>query len=54
MMTRLNEPLHASMKIQVRNQSPWELDPASSEGFNERITREGTSESRKKSEAEPS
>jgi hypothetical protein len=36
-----NEPLHASEKIKARDQSRWELDPASSEGYEERMKREG-------------
>jgi hypothetical protein len=36
-----NEPLHTSEKIKARDQSRWELDPASSEGYEERMKREG-------------
>jgi hypothetical protein len=36
-----NEPLHSSEKIKARDQSRWELDPASSEGFEERMKHEG-------------
>jgi Family of unknown function (DUF6335) len=36
-----NEPLHGSDKIEGRDQSRWELDPASSEGYEERMRREG-------------
>lgn len=36
-----NEPLHTSEKIAARDQSRWELDPASSEGYDERMKREG-------------
>ena len=32
-----NEPLHTSEKIEARDQSRWELDPASSEGYDERM-----------------
>lgn len=36
-----NEPLHASEKIKARDQSRWELDPASSEGYEGRMKHEG-------------
>lgn len=36
-----NEPLQTSEKIKARDQSRWELDPASSEGYEERMKREG-------------
>ena len=36
-----NEALHTSEKIAARDQSRWELDPASSEGYDERMKREG-------------
>jgi hypothetical protein len=36
-----NEPLHSSEKMEARDQSRWELDPASSEGFAERMKHEG-------------
>ena len=36
-----NEPLHTTEKIVARDQSRWELDPASSEGYEERMKREG-------------
>ena len=36
-----NEPLHTSEKIKARGQSRWELDPASSEGYEERMKHEG-------------
>jgi hypothetical protein len=36
-----NEPLHSSKKMEARDQSRWELDPASSEGYAERMKREG-------------
>ena len=36
-----NEPLHTNEKIAARDQSRWELDPASSEGYEERMKREG-------------
>jgi len=36
-----NEPLHTSEKMAARDQSRWELDPASSEGYEERMKREG-------------
>jgi hypothetical protein len=35
------EPLHTTEKIQARDQHRWELDPASSEGFAERMKHEG-------------
>jgi hypothetical protein len=36
-----NEPLQTSERIQDRDLSRWELDPASSEGFQERMRHEG-------------
>ena len=36
-----NEPLHTTEKIDERDRSRWELDPASSEDYNERVNREG-------------
>jgi hypothetical protein len=36
-----NEPLHTSEKIEARDQSRWELDPASSEGYEGRMKHEG-------------
>jgi hypothetical protein len=36
-----NEPLQTNEKIAARDQSRWELDPASSEGYEERMKREG-------------
>lgn len=36
-----NEPLHTSEKMEARDQSRWELDPASSAGYEERMKREG-------------
>jgi len=36
-----NEPLHTTEKVEARDQHRWELDPASSEGFDERMKREG-------------
>lgn len=36
-----NEPMHMSEKIKARDQNRWELDPASSEDFAERIKNEG-------------
>lgn len=36
-----NEPLHTTEKIAARDQHRWELDPASSEGFDERMKHEG-------------
>lgn len=36
-----DEPLRASEKIKNRDQSRWELDPASSEGYEGRMKREG-------------
>ncbi|MGB7623686.1 MAG: DUF6335 family protein [Terriglobia bacterium] len=38
-----HEPLHASEKIKPRDQSWWEPDPASSEGYEERMKRVGKS-----------
>ena len=36
-----NEPLHTTEKVEARDAHRWELDPASSEGFDERMKREG-------------
>lgn len=35
------EPLHTTEKVEARDQHRWELDPASSEGFDERMKHEG-------------
>jgi hypothetical protein len=35
------EPLHTTEEVEARDQHRWELDPASSEGFSERIKHEG-------------
>ena len=35
------EPLHTTEKIEARDAHRWELDPASSEGFDERMKHEG-------------
>lgn len=36
-----NEPLHPNEKVAARDKSRWELDPASSEGYEERMKHEG-------------
>ena len=36
-----NEPLHTSEKVEERDRRRWELDPASSEDYNDRVNREG-------------
>ncbi|HLG15198.1 MAG TPA: DUF6335 family protein [Blastocatellia bacterium] len=36
-----NEPLHTTEKVDLRDRNRWELDPASSEDYNERVNREG-------------
>ena len=36
-----SEPLHTTEKVAARDKHRWELDPASSEGFEERMKREG-------------
>lgn len=36
-----NEPLHTTEKIEERDRQRWELDPASSEDYNDRVNREG-------------
>ena len=36
-----NEPLHSTEKVAARDQHRWDLDPASSEGFDERMNNEG-------------
>ena len=36
-----NEPLHAAEKVEERDRKRWELDPASSEDYNDRVNREG-------------
>jgi hypothetical protein len=35
------EPLHTTEKVEARDEHRWELDPASSEGFDERMKHEG-------------
>ena len=35
------EPLNTTEKVEARDQHRWELDPASSEGFDERMKHEG-------------
>jgi hypothetical protein len=35
------EPLHTTEKVEARDEHRWELDPASSEGYNERMKHEG-------------
>ena len=35
------EPLHTTEKLEARDEHRWELDPASSEGFGERMKHEG-------------
>lgn len=35
------EPLHTTEKLEARDEHRWELDPASSEGFAERMKHEG-------------
>ena len=36
-----NEPLHPGDKVSERDRKRWELDPASSEDYNQRVNREG-------------
>jgi hypothetical protein len=36
-----NEPLHTTEKIDERDRRRWELDPASSEDYGDRVNREG-------------
>jgi hypothetical protein len=36
-----NEPLHTTDKVDERDRNRWELDPASSEDYNDRVNREG-------------
>ena len=36
-----NEPLHTTEKIDERDRHRWELDPASSEDYNDRVNHEG-------------
>jgi hypothetical protein len=36
-----NEPLHPAEKVEERDRKRWELDPASSEDYNDRVNREG-------------
>jgi len=36
-----NEPLQSSEKVSERDRKRWELDPASSEDYNDRVNREG-------------
>lgn len=36
-----NEPLNTGEKVEERDRKRWELDPASSEDYNDRVNREG-------------
>jgi len=36
-----NEPLHTTDKVEERDRRRWELDPASSEDYNDRVNHEG-------------
>jgi hypothetical protein len=36
-----NEPLNTNEKLEARDLHRWELDPASSAGYEERMKREG-------------
>lgn len=36
-----NEPLHTTDKVEERDRRRWELDPASSEDYSDRVNREG-------------
>jgi hypothetical protein len=36
-----NEPLQPNDKVEERDRKRWELDPASSEDYNDRVNREG-------------
>ena len=36
-----NEPLHSTEKVEERDRHRWELDPASSEDYNDRVNHEG-------------
>jgi hypothetical protein len=36
-----DEPLHTTEEVEARDKHRWELDPASSEGFSERVHHEG-------------
>jgi Family of unknown function (DUF6335) len=36
-----NEPLHTAEKVEERDRKRWELDPASSEDYSDRVNREG-------------
>ncbi|HWP43993.1 MAG TPA: DUF6335 family protein [Blastocatellia bacterium] len=36
-----NEPLHTTEKVEERDRKRWELDPASSEDYHDRVNREG-------------
>jgi hypothetical protein len=36
-----NEPLHTTEKVEERDRHRWELDPASSEDYNDRVNHEG-------------
>jgi len=36
-----NEPLHSEQKLQGRDRKRWELDPASSEDYFDRVNKEG-------------
>lgn len=38
------EPLHTTEKLEARDEHRWELNPASSEGFDKRMKREGEHE----------
>lgn len=40
------EPMHTTEKVEERDRHRWELDPASSEGFDERSKHEGEFEER--------
>jgi hypothetical protein len=43
-----NEPLQADEKVKERDRHRWELDPASSEDYNDRVNQEGHSESKRR------
>ena len=36
-----NEPLHTGEKVEQRDRKRWEMDPASSEDYSERVNHEG-------------
>jgi hypothetical protein len=36
-----DEPLHTSEKVEARDKNRWELDPASSEDYQQRVNHEG-------------